>query len=543
MRQSDFVQLRDSIFATLASAFPVTSTSDEFPEFPQVVSAEKHWENWDDFSARQIERLARKMARWEKKLSGNVLAADDPNAQPSKNLKDNLDQLTNRIDRTQLVTLLGNLREHLTLVRRWERQPTFYLTIAAVGMAEALDSGDPAAPHARAKGLIDFFDQSSRNLKKIPALFNRLGIEMVADVRHFFQTLVPTIPDLKQALTALDRFRSLLTSHKTVNRFQLPPGLFERLIRNHLGTGMTVTQVNASLDSEIEIYQRKLNWLLNRYFPGRSMERAYRQIPLPRIGKGGLLGLYRAQVNDLAHFFIKNQIVSSKKVDHCPVMVKPVPDFLSATRSASSYSIPPGHPPSGGTFYVINANETAEAMQDYQREYRILTAHETYPGHHLLDACRWRLTNPIRQVIERPLFYEGWACFAEELMFRLGYFSDPTDHFMLVRRQFWRALRGKVDLGLQTKTMTLETAARTLKQAGLPIHRAKKIVRKYALNPGYQVCYTIGYQKFRQLFNLYGRGQIPRFIQTVTSQGEIHFEDLAAVLKKVLKKQPTIDDR
>lgn len=529
-----FAHLRDHIFATLANTFPVTSASDEFPEFPQVLSVTKRWDIWDQFSTKRVETAARKMIRWEKELSQIMMQADASTSRPSEFIKDDLDTESTRIDLTQLITTLRNLREHLILIRRWERQPTFYLTIAAVGMAEALDSGDPAAPNARAKGLADFFDQAGRNLKKVPTLFNRLGIEMAADVRRFFQKLCPTIPALIPSVTALDRLQTVLIRQKTIKRFQLPTGQFERLIRNHLNTGMTVTRVEASLDSEIETTRKMLTWLIDRYFQRTSLEQAYRNIPLPRMGHGGLLGLYRTQIGDAVDYLKEKKILSTTQVDACPVAVKAVPGYLSATRTASSYSIPPGHPPVGGTFYVINADDPAEATQSYQREYRILTAHETYPGHHLLDASRWRLTNPVRQVIEQPLFYEGWACFAEELMFRLGYLCGPSDLFMLIRRRFWRALRGKIDLGLQTGTMTLETAARTLNQAGLSLHRSKKVVRKYTLNPGYQICYTVGYQKFRWLFNMYGRGQIPRFVQAVTSQGEIHFEDLAAILKKKL---------
>ena len=142
------------------------------------------------------------------------------------------------------------------------------------------------------------------------------------------------------------------------------------------------------------------------------------------------------------------------------------------------------------------------------------------------------MKSPIRRAIEQPLFYEGWACFAEELIYRTGYLNGVHDLFMLTRRRFWRAIRGKVDLGLQRGTMTFESAAKALSQTGLTLSHARTVARKYALNPGYQVCYTIGYRKFSDLFEPYDQEQLPWFIHAVLSQGEIDFNDLAAVLNK-----------
>lgn len=523
-------RISNEIFQTLARTFPVTSASDEFPEFPQVVESEPRWDHWDCFSEAQIETIARKLLNWENQLA-HIPSGTIPSDHEKRGEKIALHA---RIDRTHLINAVRNLREHLTLTRRWERQPTFYLTIAAIGMAEALGDPDPAASRKRASGLSGFFDQAAENLTRIPVLFKHLGLEMAADVRQYLIRLSRTLPELVPALAALGRFEAALRQLPTTRRFHLPAERFERLIRYHLNTGMDVETVKASLEVEIRQTRRLLNRITHRRFGDASLEAAYSQIPLPEIGTEGLLYLYRREVDRLAQFLEKAAILPVASPHACPVRVKPVPAFLSATRSASSYSIPPKHPPNGGTFYVINADDPAEATRDYQREYQILTAHETYPGHHLLDAARWQLDNPIRRVIEHPVFYEGWACFAEELIFRMGYLRGHHNLLMLIRRRFWRALRGKVDLGLQTGTMDLETAAQILNQAGLTLSQARAVVRKYALNPGYQICYTVGYQQFRKFFDTFGRGRLPQFVQTVLSQGEIHFEDLTAVLKTSL---------
>jgi len=158
-------------------------------------------------------------------------------------------------------------------------------------------------------------------------------------------------------------------------------------------------------------------------------------------------------------------------------------------------------------------------------------AHETYPGHHLLDASRWSLVQPLRRAVEQPIFYEGWACFAEELLRLTGYFSHYGDRLLLARRRLLHAMRSKVDVGLQTGTMDIPTAAKYLEARGISTERAISLARKYPLNPGYQLCYTLGLRRFQDLMNRYGHNNLPKFVQTVLGQGEIHFTDLEKILQ------------
>ena len=113
-----------------------------------------------------------------------------------------------------------------------------------------------------------------------------------------------------------------------------------------------------------------------------------------------------------------------------------------------------------------------------------------------------------------------------------GYFSEPGDQLLLAKRRLQRAMRGKVDIGLQTGTMNISTATRYLKETGISTEQAMSSVRKYTLNPGYQLCYTLGLRRFLDLFERYGRDNLQNFVQTVLAQGEIHFTDLEKILQE-----------
>lgn len=497
----------------LARTFPVACASDEFFYFPQVRLEEPQWGAWDRFSREGVDECARRLADWEGELDRLESGRIDPDL---------------RIDATLHRRLCRTLREQLTEVKAWQTQPTWYLTLVCVGLAEAMEEPDPAAGHDRAAGLAPFLDQAGRNLLEVPLIFRDIGLEMVPDTVNYLASLVEILPELRSAFPALERFRTAVLSATTRDDFLLPRDLLERIYRFHLACGMGIGEIQETLDGEIreveEVLEREGGCLL----ADRPWPEAIESIPVPDLGKRGVIEGYRDEVERLAGHCLERQWISPELLSACPVTVAPVPDFLSAIRSASSYSIPPGHPPTGGTFSIIDPHGS---QGEDHRECSMLCAHETYPGHHLLDISRWGLERPWRRAVELPVFYEGWACFAEELMRLTGWFDGPADRLLLARRRLWRAVRGRIDIGLQTGRMDISEAAGSLRETGIGERRAIGSARRYPLNPGYQQCYTIGLRRFLHLFDTYGRGDERHFVQTVLSQGEIGFESLEEVLR------------
>ena len=211
--------------------------------------------------------------------------------------------------------------------------------------------------------------------------------------------------------------------------------------------------------------------------------------------------------------------------------LKPMwPDYMRPVRSNAAYSMPPGHPPRGGTFFILDVGVTAPIPADYQ----LLAAHETFPGHHLLDTRRWGHERPVRRHIEFPIFYEGWASFAEELMFETGFFCGPVDRMLMAKRRFWRAMRGKIDFDIHMHRRPLDEAAAELVSAGMARRRAQAMVRRYRLKPGYQLAYTIGRRRFRRLYDdcSQPRADPVVFAQQVLAQGEIGFNHLEQILRQ-----------
>jgi hypothetical protein len=516
-------ELAAEVFETLAERFPVACASDEFYYFPQAVAESGRWNRWDRLTPESVAETAGRLSSWETALARRENEAGS---------------YAEKVDAAALRRHCRGLREQLTEFRAWARQPSFSLTLAAVGLAEALEADDPAAAHRRADTLADFFGRSRRHLSDVPAAFLSVGREMVPSVRGYLVGLLDRLPELSPAINALHRFDARLRDITPAEVGIGPTAGFERILADHLGTGLSVAEADDLLRLEIAETVGTLESEAGRVAPGAADWRtAMETIPRPAIGPGGLVSLYRGAVADLERHCQTVGLVSPETAAACPVRVAPVPDYLSAVRTASAYAIPPGHPPTGGTFYVIGADDPAEAARGYHREYRILTAHETYPGHHLLDISRWANPRSLRRPLERPLFYEGWACFAESMVVETGFLDRPADRMLLARRRLWRAVRGRVDLGLNAGTMTPAEAVEALVETGTDPDAAAAAVRKYPLNPGYQVCYTVGLRRFAGLFRQYGENDVAGFARRVLREGEIGFDLMTAVLRRAASRK------
>lgn len=500
------------LFDRLALQFPVCMASDEFHFFPQARSETPDWSRWDDFSPEAIQAVTRQMAAWDLDLA----ACDNPGF-----------PLEERIDIGLLRRVIQTLCEQLTEIAAHQTQPSFYLTILGVGLAEAIDAGSEAM-HARMTGLPAFLDGARRNLRRIPGLFRELGHEMIDRLTPWLLSLDFPSSVVGPVVDSLERLRGHLNRIPTTDTFLLPGELYKRVAARHMGCLMPLDEIALQLDGEILETRSILERSASQLEPGTPWPRVVSAFCSPDLPPGGAIQLYQSVISDLADHCLSTGLASPDLIRRCPVRVKPIPDYLLPVRSGAAFSMPPGYPPAGGTFYLAGSGQHFVVPPDY----RLLCAHETYPGHHLLDTRRWGLERWIRRHVEFPIFYEGWASFSEELLFDTGFFAGARDRMLIAKRRFWRAVRGRVDLDIHSGKRSLADAAFFLVDQGMDVQKAAAMVWRYALKPGYQLAYTIGRRRFRSLYEKSREnGQSPvAFAQHVLSGGEIGFDDLKNTL-------------
>lgn len=514
-QQHTVEQISAQAYAAIAASFPVCAASDEFYFFPQVVSVNKDWRVWDDFSRPRVEVFADRLLGWEE----SVAVLDCPSGADS-------------IDASMLQTTMHTLREQLIDIAPQCSQPTFHLTVIAVGLREALEADCSAAWADRIAGLPDFLRRAVDCLDAVPRLFIALGRAMAKDLCVWLHQLQSSGFVIGDVPAALELFIAALEEVPVSEEFILSDEQFERLLSEHLCCGLDADAIRRELEIELTEMDELLCSEAARLAPGRRWQELDEVIPFVVAPNGNLLNLYRPELERMeAHVRESGVVPSDLKIELSPDLAE-VPESLAVIRASDAYGARPGYPARGGTFYVYSRGEKRDGVVGRTLEYRMTAAHEAWPGHHLLDICRWNLPSAIRRPIERPLCYEGWACLAEELMARSGYFDGDWDRFLLARRRSERAARGLVDLGLQTGRMDLTEAAQQLVQVGYPRQRAEAVVPKYALRPGYQVCYSLGLRQSLDLLQRYDRSAPATFARTLLRQGQVGFANLERVLSE-----------
>lgn len=506
--------IAEKAYTGIARVYPVCCSSDEFYFFPQVILPERNWRSWDDFSADRIsslEALLEHCALELTALDGQQLSVAD------------------RVDLGLLKQVMSTLREQLVDFAPHRSQPTFHLTILAAGLSEALAASDPSAWPSRVSGVPAFLQQAAECLENVPVLFRDLGFSMLHDLQSWVRGLSAGGHAVGDMSMALKVFHEALQEVTCIEECRLPEVLLERIVDAHLDCRAPVAEIESILNDELaemeEVLAREAQKLSGR----SSWIDAVREMPFVEVAGEGLLELYRQELLEMeAHCRCIGLVPFD--LQNARLQVRTVPETLRAIRASDSYAAAPGHPAQGGIFYVMEDGRACDARPGRSLEYRLTAIHEAWPGHHLLDACRWSLDRPVRRPLEFPLFYEGWACLAEELMARTGYLNSPWDRFLLAKRRAERAARGLVDMGLQSGRMKLPEAVNLLQRVGYPQAAAAAVVPKYLLRPGYQVCYTLGLKQALAFWDTSGKASPGAFAACLLREGEIGFSRLEGIV-------------
>lgn len=501
-------------FDHLSSFFPICMSSDEFHFFPQIRSDSQDWSKWDNFSSDAISDVLKYLKERRQDLQSidaAYLTIDE------------------HIDISMLKRVIKTILEQLDDVKFHLNQPTFYLTILGIGISEAIEAGQSALT-SRMKGMPAFIDHARCNLEKIPGMYRDMGCEMIQQLHPWLKSLNVDAPVLAKGICSLEKFNEHLKHVSISDEFLPAEDTYAQIAFHHMGCYMGLDEISSQLDLEISETRSILESLCAKISPKTTWPETIRTLPRPNVDSGSVKNLYHSIISKLADHCEENKFIDPGFKKRFPVIVKEVPDYLLPMRSNAAYSMPPGYPPLGGIFYIMASNNKTSVAPDFQ----LLTAHETFPGHHLLDTCRWRLKRLLRRHMEFPIFYEGWASFSEELLFDTGFFSSTIDKLLLAKRRHLRAVRGRIDLDIHTRKRNLTEAAGLFVDYGMDQKKAIALVRRYTLKPGYQLSYTIGRCFFRNLYERFKhekKDHTPSmFTRQVLSQGEIGFEHLSKII-------------
>lgn len=161
------------------------------------------------------------------------------------------------------------------------------------------------------------------------------------------------------------------------------------------------------------------------------------------------------------------------------------------------YDPPPYDGSRPGTFYASTEGVTPRFGV------KTLAYHEAVPGHHLQIAIAQEQTGlpSLRRGMQFNAFCEGWALYAERLMWELGaYTNDPQGNLGRLQSEAYRAARLVVDTGIHARQWSFDQAVEYLMQAtGLPVGIAQGQATRYSVWPAQAVSYYVGFLKLLEL--------------------------------------------
>ncbi len=538
---SQIRRIAGEYFSLLARAFPVMCASDEFHFLPRVQEAAKFLDRVDDLSQEAIAATIGSVRAFQTQLQQQPAAHD----------------FEEEIDRQFLLHNMAGLLLELEEVQSWRHNPLIYLKIAAIGVDHALhkpcSNREECLGHTaeRLVGVKRLLDQASENLRIIPAPYYRAAAAMAADVDPYLEEILREAnggngPDhlelaCHEAKEALAVFTERLRKIQPTPAAAVESISVEELVQRHFGCTRPLEEIYRLAEEEWQENQREMERLRRSINPHLEWQQIYESY-LP--GTGGELDLFELYGDEIASLRVlcRGLKLLDGHLDQ-EVVLTETPTYLRSVRSAASYSTPLGIDPREQACFYITAHSSSGSSQmnmlrrqRLHREYRFLSAHETYPGHHLLDSIRRHLDNPVRRQLESPLFYEGWAYYAESILAESGHVKDSLELLVDCKRRLWRAARCLIDAGLAMDRLVTEEAADLLVSVGFAAGEALAQVERFRLNPGYQLCYSLGKYEIQDLRQRFiSKFGWHRFHQLLLEGGEIPFKLASWRFEKLLE--------
>ncbi len=425
-----------------------------------------------------------------------------------------------RLDHTLLTTSLQSAIKEFEEVRSWEKNPAGYPQACLYGVfiltirqfaplperAQSLLSRLEHIPHVLAEG--------KANLKNSPKIFTDIAIEITQAGMGFFQDFVPsfaqTVPAMNDKIlranhAVLESFQGYLDfltgEHRARSQgeFAIGKELFDYKLKFEHLLPYTADDLVAIGTTIFDQTKRLLEETGRAIDPTKPWWQIVSELKKTHPPADAVIAAYQNEIAHTRQFTIDKNFVTMPAGEELAVI--PTPVFERSTIPYAAYMPPaPFEQEQKGLFYVTPVDETAppekqeEQLQGHSLyKLPVTVLHEGYPGHHLQLVHSNRVDSKVRKINGTSVFAEGWALYCEELMFELGYYTDPRIRLAQLKDQLWRACRVLIDVKLHTNQMTFDQAVDFLvNEAKLEPVNAIAEVKRYCLTPTQPMSYIIG---------------------------------------------------
>jgi len=472
--------------------------SDEFHFLPRAQAAGKYLDRMEDLQKDSIFDTISFLKEFRNGLDGLSIHESD---------------IEGHTDLELLKSSVAAALVELEVYQPWRHNPLLYLKIAFIGLDQAINK--PAFGEderrgrilARLEGIPRLLRQGMNNLEEVPETYLQAAQAMLKDGRLYLQEISSSQTEraphfslqiIHKTLDSLDVFGKFLGKVIPVHDRIIFPSAIEENLKDYYFSFRTLPEISQLAEQETQECLMELEKLGSKVDPEKSWLELYDSYLPGELDKIDTMSLYDREIESLSLFFQENGFAETDMQTSFELCETPT--YLRSIRSSASFSAALNTSVGEKDLFYITTNmpgEGSQAEKESQknrlhREYKFLSAHEVIPGHHQLDYERRKQKNFVRRQIESPLFYEGWASYAETLLSEYGYVEDPLDRLVDYKRRLWRAARCKIDVGLNAGILSRKEALQTLTEMGFTPGEAERQVSRIQLNPGYQLCYFLG---------------------------------------------------
>jgi hypothetical protein len=395
----------------------------------------------------------------------------------------------------------------------WALDPNVYLSRPYAPL------GDRMAAFTRwASNVPDACGRIRANLETpLPRTFVDLGMQVFGGLAEFLEADVPAVfADVEdaslqsqfetarsaavQALKGLEEwFRE--QQEGAGEGFALGTDLFLEMLRSTERVDLSLEQLEAAGRLDLERNQQLLEEACGRFMPRHSIVECVQEAQT-RKPEEGAIEAARRQLQELEQFLRSADLVSVPGQEQA--LVEEAPPHQ---RWNFAYIEIPGPYEEGlpSVYYIAPPDPawTTEEQAAYipgSADLLFTSVHEVWPGHFLQFLHSNRSASRMGQVFVGYAFAEGWAHYAEELMWDAGLGrGDPEIHIGQLLNALLRNVRYLAAIGLHTGGMTVEDAERMfLIEAFQDPGTARQQAARGTFDPAY-LNYTLGKLMIRKL--------------------------------------------
>ena len=427
-----------------------------------------------------------------------------------------------RVDREHLLTVIDTDLFWKKIAEAPQSNPSYYLDTLSPSLYVARPYGTPEqrlrAFITYTKSVVKAAPQIRANLRTpMPATFVKVGADGFGGLADFYRKDVPLAfkgvgdaalqAELQAAIgpaaEAMQQLADWVAAQEKTATGPLALGTdrYNQMLQMTERVNLPVGEVQRVGQADLERNLKALAAACAEFAPKASTAECAKRVRDHKPAIANPVEAAREQLKMLRQFLVDKDIVTIPGTEQA--LVNEAPPF---NRQNFAYIDPPGpfekNMPS--VYYISPPDPTwpAQVQHDYlPGEYVLMftSVHEVFPGHFLQFLHANRSTSKVGRLFVGYAYAEGWAHYAEEMMWDQGLVGTPEAHIGQVLQALMRDCRLLSSIGLHTQGWKVEDSQRCFReQAFADEGSARQQAARGTYDPAY-LNYTLGKLMIRKL--------------------------------------------